>query len=242
MKTESRSFMSLEQLIRLCEQDERIHELNQAITEIRAGIQGQMAEIESIKTRMNQFHEKEKQFEIKLKSTEGEMQAAEEELSRLQNQRMQASSEKILSGLDKKIETQSAEISLLEEKWFEDQDVLDVSKENLKKMEAHLQSEELKKETLIQDGNGKLDSLENELKDLMESRPLNLDGLQSKFLKNYEFLRSKSPTAKLLFDITSNHCPRCGMQIPNRTFEMVRYNEEVTSCSSCNALLFYSGK
>jgi len=133
-------------------------------------------------------------------------------------------------------------VSALEDKWFEEQEALEVSRENLKQMESHLESEEPKKERLIEDGNSKLDSLEKDFKDLLEMRPLNLDGLQSSFLKNYEFQRSKSSTAKVLFDITSNNCPRCGMQIPNRTFEMVRYNEEVTTCSSCNALLFYSGR
>ncbi len=233
--------MSVEQLFRLCEQDARIHELNLTIGEIRNGMQGQIAEIKLIKTRIDQFYEKEKQFEIKLRATEVEVQAAEEELKRLENQRMQVSSEKMLSGVEKKIEAQSSEISILEEKWFEAQEALEISTENLNKMKSLLKSEESKQEILIEDGNSKLDSLEKEFKDLLESRPLNLDGLESSFLKSYEFQRSKSSTARVLFDISSNNCPRCGMQIPNRTFEMVRYNGEVTTCSSCNALLFYSG-
>ena len=234
--------MSLEQLFRLYEQDGRIHELNREIVQIRTGMQDQIAEIRSIETRIDQFHEKEKQFEVKLRATEVEVQAAEEELKRLQNQKMQVSSEKMLSGVEKKIETQSRLVSKLEDKWFEEQEALEVSRENLNKMKVHLESEESKQESLIEDGNSKLDILEKEFKDLLELRPLNLDGLQSSFLKSYEFQRSKSSTAKVLFYITSNNCQRCGMQIPNRTFEMVRYNEEVTSCSSCNALLFYSCK
>ena len=235
-------FMSLEQLFRLCEQDARIHELNLAITEIRKGVQNQITEIKATQARVEQFSEKEKQFEVKLRATEVEVQAAEEELKRLQAQRMQVSSEKMLIGVDQKIEAQSGLISSLEEKWFEDQEAAEVARENLIKMKDYLESEQTKQERLIEDGNSKLDGLEHEFKQLMDLRPTNLDGLQASILKKYEFQRSKNATGKVLFDIVSNNCPRCGMQIPNRTFEMVRYNGEVASCSSCDALLFYSGK
>ena len=164
--------MSLEQLFRLYEQDGRIHELNLEISEIRNGMQDQIAEIKLINTRINQFYEKEKQFEVKLRATEVEVQAAEEELKRLQNQKMQVSSEKMLSGVEKKIETQSILISTLEEKWFEEQEALEVSRENLNKMKSHLQSEESKSESLIEDGNSRLDVLEKEFKDLLDLRPL----------------------------------------------------------------------
>tara|TARA_Y100000589_G_scaffold127717_2_gene121582 strand:+ start:9466 stop:10170 length:705 start_codon:yes stop_codon:yes gene_type:complete len=234
--------MSLEQLFHLCGQDARIYELNLEIARIRKAMEDQIAEIKSMKARVEQFSDKEKQFEIKLRATEVEVQAAEQELKRLQAQRMQVSSQKILSGLDQKIEAQSGLISELEEKWFEDQEALEVSQENLIKMRGHLESEQLKQEKVIETGNSKLDGLEQEFKHLMDLRSSNLDGLQATFLKRYEFQRSKNSTGRILFDICENNCSRCGMQIPSRTFEMVRYNGEVASCSSCDALLFYSGK
>ena len=134
LKNVFRYFMSLEQLFRLYEQDGRIHDLNREIVQIRTGMRDQIAEIRSIETRIDQFYEKEKQFEVKLRATEVEVQAAEEELKRLQNQKMQVSSEKMLSGVEKKIETQSTLVSALEDKWFEEQEALEVSRENLKQM------------------------------------------------------------------------------------------------------------
>ena len=233
--------MSVEQLLNLSVNDSRINELNQRILKVRESIKVYVNEVQQMQARLTGYIEKEKQLEVKARGVEFEVQSAEEELKRLDQQKMQVSSQKMLDGVNLKIESQRLTIDALEERWLDAQENVESARDNVEQAEKQLKELEGNKEEVISKGNVELDELETECRQLLDLRPTYLDGLETTVLQAYEKQRARDIFAIVVFDITSNNCPRCGMQIPNRTFEMVRYNGEVTSCSSCASLLFYSG-
>lgn len=233
--------MSVEQLLNLSVNDSRINELNQRVVKVRNSIKVYVSEIQEMQTRLAGYVDKEKHLELKARSVECEVQSAEEELRRLDHQKMQVSSQKMLDGVNLKIESQKQVIASLEERWLDAQENVESARDNVLQAKRQLVELEESREEFISKGNLELDELESECRELLELRPAYLDGLETAVLQAYEKQRARDIFAKVIFDITSNNCPRCGMQIPNRTFEMVRYSGQVTSCASCAGLLFYSG-
>lgn len=233
--------MSIEQLQNLSEQDARIYELNALIEKVRKTMQERVAEVQQAQARLDSCEKRERELELHARAVESEVQAAEDELRKFESQRMQASSQKILEGVDAKIVSQKSIISVLEERWMDLQEGLEGARENSNQTRESLRRSRNDQEVAISKGNRELDELESECRELLDLRPSALDGLETEILQAYEKQRARDAFAKVLFDIQENNCPRCGMQIPNRTFEVVRYRGEVTSCSSCSSLLFYSG-
>ena len=193
-----------------------------------------------IKEKEEVFKESEenvKKLELKRKEKEIDLGTKEENIKKLKQQLYQIKTNKEYTVLEKEIQSQKADTSILEEEIIKILDEIDNSKKkvmeykiNFQQEKQHTDSEKKKIEEIQKEKESGLGELESRRREFV----INID---NGILKKYEkILYAKDGTA--LVPILESACSGCNMNLPPQVINEVKIKSDLIFCGNCSRILY----
>jgi len=227
----------LEKLIELEKVDREITRLTDEVAALPkrvAAIEEQLADhksaVESAKTAI-------KANEASRRKLEGEIQGYQQKIIKYREQSSSVKTNDEYRALMHEVEFSEQHISACEDKILELMITLEAEEKDLKTAEAALKVEtaEVEKEK----ANARLRTTEDEklLAELSEKRQQLRPAVSDGSLAHYDRVMRQRKSA--VAEARAQKCMACFVMVRPQTWEEIRTNEQIITCSSCGRILFY---
>lgn len=223
-----------------------LQKLDQAIARLEAEGRAIPQEIQALETRLSgaragldEAKAKAGQIQKERRAKERELDEAALNIKKKQARLFEIKTNEEYSAVLKEIETLKEKSSKLEEEILELLERGDVAAKTVgdaekafKAAEALCQKERAEKE-------GQLARLRRELTDLQEARKGQASRLDNDLLRQYTRLKTSRGVAVVA--VKDGSCDGCGIALTPQTYNEVRRNDRMFTCSSCNRILYFAG-
>ncbi|MDD5450241.1 MAG: C4-type zinc ribbon domain-containing protein [Candidatus Omnitrophica bacterium] len=221
-----------------------LQKLDSRIFELRKELENQPVLIRSLdeafKEKESSLKKKEEELKVltvKRKEKEGELQAKEEGIKKLKVQLYQIKTNKEYQAMEKEIEGQKADVSVIEEAIItvldgieECQKAVAAEKAVIDKERGHLEEEKKAIEAKTKEMQTQLDQVTAERTGLAKN-------VEKDFLVKYErILHSKNNPA--IVKVEGDACGGCNINLPPQVINEIRMSQEIIFCGSCARILY----
>ena len=143
------------------------------------------------------------------------------------------------SAVLKEIEALKAKSSVLETEILEQMESSDVAAKAVAEAEKVFQSADLALQSERRDKEAQLATLQKELALLQAARKGKASRVDGELLRHYTRLMKSRDVAMVA--VADGSCQGCGMALTPQTYNEVKRNDRMFTCSSCNRILYFPG-
>jgi len=143
------------------------------------------------------------------------------------------------SAVLKEIEALKAKSSVLETEILEQMESSDVAAKAVAEAEKVFQSADLALQSERRDKEAQLATLQKELAILQAARKGKAGRVDGELLRHYTRLMKSRDVAMVA--VADGSCQGCGMALTPQTYNEVKRNDRMFTCSSCNRILYFPG-
>jgi uncharacterized protein len=229
----------IEKLLILQDRDRKIRRARAELSSIDPQRQAMKSKGAGAQAALDSARQRGKEIETKRKQLELEVEARKGRIEKYGQQQFQTRKNDEYQALAKEIETCKAEIVKIED---EEIGLMEQAEQAARQVEAA--SKALKEvQTVVNNEVRQLDESENnlqkELGELESNRSELAAGVDESALNRYERIM-KSRGDSVIVGIEHGVCGGCHMKIPAQVIVHCRAQQEVTSCTNCGRILYYT--
>jgi predicted nucleic acid-binding Zn-ribbon protein len=229
----------LDKLLELQKLDQAIARLDVKTREIPQQIQALEARLSAAKTALDHAKAKADQIQKERRAKERELDEATQNVKKKQARLFEIKTNEEYSAVLKEIESLKEKSSKLETEVLELLERADAvaktvagAEKEFKAAEALHQKERAEKEA-------DLEKLKQDLTSLKGARKGQASRLDSGLLQQYTRLQKTRGEAVVV--VKDGSCTGCGIALTPQTYNEVRRNDRMFTCSSCNRILYFAG-
>jgi len=229
----------LERLIRLQQLDATIHDARQRI----AAHPQRLAEAD---TRLNDAKQVVDAARLRLKDSQDARRALEKDaalfqgrLSKFRDQQAAVKTNKEYQALGHEIETAQHDLSAVEEKEIEKMVEADGLTADVKQAEAALAARQKEVDAEKKVLGQELAEVEASLRQAQEARASVLAQIEPRLLATYEQVAKARKGVALSLATRDGLCSACHVRLRPAVFQLVRANDSMIQCDSCQRILYY---
>jgi uncharacterized protein len=143
------------------------------------------------------------------------------------------------SAVLKEIEALTVKSSALETEILEQMESSDVAAKAVAAAEKVFQSADLDLQSERREKEAQLATLQKELATLQTARKGQAGRVEGELLRHYTRLMKSRDVA--VVDVADGSCQGCGMALTPQTYNEVKRNDQMFTCSSCSRILYFPG-
>jgi hypothetical protein len=224
----------------------RLQQLDTTIDDARRRISAHPSRIADADTRLNGARVKVESARSRLKDNQEARRALEKDvalyqgrLSKFRDQQAAVKTNKEYQALGHEIETAQRDLGGVEEKILERMMEADSLAVDVKQVEAALAAQQkevdAEKKALAQE----LAVVEESLKQAIAERATLLGGIEKKLVSLYDQVARARKGVALCTATRDGLCSVCHVRLRPQVFQLVRQNESIIQCDSCQRILYY---
>lgn len=193
------------------------------------------------------FEEKRKNFlkteeeinkiQVRRKEKELDLETKEENLRKFQAQLYQLKTNQEYQAKLKEIESQKADISVIEEEIISILDELEAKEKEHIKNKKILEAEERELKKKKEEINSEIKRLQEKISILQDKRNILKKNIDPQMLSRYEYIL-KNRDGLALVPLKEGSCGGCFMNLPPDVINRIKRYEEIVSCEMCARLLY----
>ena len=229
----------LDKLLELQKLDVAIARLDAETRGIPQQIQALEARVTGARTTLDQAKAKAEQTQKDRRAKERELDEATLNIKKKQGRLFEIKTNEEYSAVLKEIEGLKEKASKLETEILELLERTDAATKTVADAEKEFKAAESVHQIERAEKEAQLARLQKELASLRESRKRQASRLDSILLQQYTRLQKSRGDAVVA--VKDGSCSGCGIALTPQTYNEVRRNDRMFTCSSCNRILYFAG-
>ena len=223
------------QLLKVQEVDRELRSLEEVKSEYPAEISVRKGEIERAELRVKELTDRIEEFGKQQRQLEGQLEVAKEDLKKHEERFAEVTTNKEYDALQLEIEACKERMSEAETQILEIIESTDSRREQIELEQRELDEVRSNQQSVIDDLQGKLDSIQEEVDGVNSRREQVMRGIDETLLGAYE--RSRSFRGLRVAAVRKASCGVCYRQLPAQQRSNARRNDQILHCESCGAIL-----
>jgi len=229
----------LDKLLELQKLDTTIARLETEVRVIPQQIQGLEARLTEARGSLNQARAKADQIQKERRAKERELDDATLNTKKKQARLFEIKTNEEYSAVLKEIEALKQKSDKLEEEILELLERADVTAKAVGEAEKEFKTAEALCQKERTEREGQLSKLDQDLADLRDSRKAQASRLDGGLLQQYTRLVKLRGVAVVA--VKDGSCTGCGIALTPQTYNDVRRNDRMFTCSSCSRIIYFAG-
>jgi predicted nucleic acid-binding Zn-ribbon protein len=224
----------------------KLQHLDSTIDDARRTIAAHPQRLADADTRLNDARQHVDAAKQRLKDSQEARRALEKDvalyqgrLSKFKDQQAAVKTNKEYQALGHEIETAQADLGAVEEKILERMMEADVIAADIKQAESVLTAQQKEIDAEKTELAEELAAVEAALKQATESRAALLAALDTRLLGLYEQVSKARKGVAISMATRDGLCSVCHVRLRPQVFQLVRQNDSIIQCDSCQRILYY---
>ena len=199
---------------------------------LQAKADGTAANLESAKLRGRQLEAERKKLEV-------DVEAKKQQIARYANQQLETRKNEEYRALQHEIDGCKAEISKIEDRELELMEQGETATKQVAGANQEAAAAKRMVEKEISDLNAREENLKKELAELEARRTELAGGVDDRFRAKYDRLL-KNKGDNVIVGVQHGVCGGCHMKLPAQVIVLCRTAQELTTCTNCGRILYYT--
>ncbi len=228
---------TLEKLLNLQENDNRILQLERELKDIPERKKIEEARLESHRQSVSDSEEQLKSLQAKINELEVEGDSSKEKIAKLRQQQMELKTNKEFKAVESEIATLEKGIRALEDRELEFMSEADEIRSDLDGSKEELAREESSLKQDLAAWDERATSLEGELTQAQSDRDAAAGVVDDEeLLENYQRVHGRRENA--IVQLVDGVCGGCNMKLPPSVSHIAKRNDGAATCDYCGRLLY----
>lgn len=228
----------LQILISLQEIDLKIVNIQKQISEVPAKIQFQQSELEQITRQHQERVSLSQDLSKRRRSSEGEVDMMRSKLAKLKDQLMSVKTNKEYTAMQHEIQMAEEQIRAKEDEILEMMEQMETTEKELRESEKDLSSRISGLQTSIRMLEESIPRSESEVVRLQSEKLLMEQRVEVDLLARYRQLADRRKGLAIA-EAKDELCSACHVRIRPQVYALLRKNEIIQSCDSCDRILYH---